>query len=61
MASSLRIVPVPTPRSIVAFVGFASSTRNVSFDSISVSPLTETVTFFVVWPAANVSVPLVPV
>ena len=53
-ASSFKIEAVPTPCSIVAFVGLVSSTRNVSFCSISVSPLTETLTLFVVWPGANV-------
>jgi hypothetical protein len=42
----------------VAFVGLASSTRKVSFGSISVSPFTATEMVFVVWPGANVSVPL---
>jgi hypothetical protein len=40
-----------------ALSAFASWTRKVSSGSTTVSPLTETVTFFVVSPGAKVSVP----
>jgi hypothetical protein len=46
------------PCSIVAFVALVSSTRKVSFGSTWVSPLTATEIVFVVWPGANVSVPV---
>jgi hypothetical protein len=45
------------PCSTVAFAAFVSSTKKDSSLSISVSPLTETVTCFVTSPGANVSVP----
>jgi hypothetical protein len=53
----LTINPTPVPSSTVAFTSFVNCTRNVSSGSSCVSPLTETETFFVVSPGANVSVP----
>ena len=55
--SSLVIVPVPVAVPSVAFVGSLNCTGIVSSASASVSPRTETVTVFVVSPAAKVSVP----
>ena len=40
--SSLRIVPVPVPFAIVAFVGPESTTEKVSCASTLVSPMTST-------------------
>jgi hypothetical protein len=61
-ASSLVIVPVPTPvPEIAAFDGLARLTVNVSVASTAVSPFTETTTCFAVCPAAKVSVPDVAV
>jgi hypothetical protein len=51
------IVPTPSLSEIVAFTGPARLTRNVSSISSSTSPLTRTVTVFVVSPATNVTVP----
>ena len=51
--SSSVIVPTPWPSAIVAFVGFERLTKNVSFASSSRSPLTSTVTVFVVWPGGE--------
>ena len=56
--SSSRIVPMPWPSAIVAFVGPERLTKYVSLLSFSRSPLTRTVTVLVVWPAAKVTVPL---
>jgi hypothetical protein len=58
-ASSLVIVPVPTPvPETVALVGFESATVKVSLGSIVVSPTTATTTCFAVWPGAKVRVPV---
>ena len=43
---------------MVAFSGFDSVTTTVSFDSAFVSGITETVTVFLVSPAAKVRVPV---
>jgi hypothetical protein len=56
--SSSVIVPTPWASEIVALPGFVRLRKNVSLFSSSRSPLTSTVTCFVVWPAVNVSVPL---
>jgi hypothetical protein len=53
------IVPTPWPSLIVALTPFVRLTSNVSFASSSVSPLTSTVTVFVVSPVRKVSCPLV--
>ena len=58
-ASSSVIVPTPCASAIVAFVGLVRLRKKFSSASSSRSPLTRTVTCFVVWPAVNVSVPLV--
>ncbi len=58
VASSSVIVPTPWGSAIVAFDPFERLTAKVSFTSSSVSPLTSTVTCFVVSPAAKFSVPL---
>jgi hypothetical protein len=57
-ASSLKIVPCPCPFAMVALVGLPRLTRNVSLASGRVSPVTATVTVWLVVPGANVSVPL---
>ena len=56
-ASSSVIVPMPCASTIVALPAFVRLTVNVSFGSSRKSPLTMTVTCFVVSPAAKVSVP----
>ena len=58
-SSSSVIVPVPVPAvfDTAAFVGLLSSTTTVSFDSSSVSPVTDTSKVRLVVPAAKVSVP----
>jgi hypothetical protein len=53
--SSLRTVPVPCGFEIVAFVGPARLTKNVSSGSNVVSPLTLTVTLRDVTPGGNES------
>ena len=55
--SSSVIVPVPLAVEIVAFVGLLRVTTTVSFDSSSVSPVTDTSKVRLVVPAAKVSVP----
>jgi hypothetical protein len=57
-ASSLRIVPCPRPSTIVAFVALERFTKNLSFGSNLMSPLTFTVAVPVVSPAGMVTVPL---
>jgi hypothetical protein len=57
--SSSVIVPTPWPSAIVPLTGLLRSTSNVSSASSSVSPLTSTVTVFVVSPVRKVSWPLV--
>ena len=59
MPSSSSIVATPDPSLIVALPGLDRLRRKVSLFSSSVSPATNTVTVRVVWPGANVSVPLV--
>ena len=56
--SSFVIVPRPVPFSISAPVGFERMTRKVSFVSTAVSPMTNTVTVFAVWPGLKMSVPV---
>src|SRR5437667_36810 len=56
--SSLTIVPAPWLSLIVALTGFERLTKNVSLGSNLVSPLTMTVTGWLVTPGANVTVPL---
>ena len=56
--SSFTIVTVPCVVASVALVGALSVTRNVSFGSFVLSPFTVKVRVTVVWPAANVAVPL---
>ena len=56
-ASSFTIVPCPCPSAIVAPEGLDRLTKNVSFDSTVVSPLTVTSTNCCVVPAGKVSVP----
>jgi hypothetical protein len=56
-ASSLRIVPTPAPRAIVAPTGDDRATVNVSLVSNVVSPFTVTATNRLVAPAGNVSIP----
>ena len=56
--SSFVIVPRSVPFSISAPVGFERMTRNVSFVSTVVSPMTNTVTVFAVWPGLKMSVPV---
>ena len=56
--SSSLIVPRPCPSAIVALIALARFNVYVSFDSSRRSPLTSTVTCFVVSPAAKLSVPL---
>ena len=57
--SSFVIVPVPVPAvfDTAAFVALLSDTTTVSFDSASVSPVTDTSKLRLVVPAAKVSVP----
>ena len=50
-------VPRPCPSAMVTFDGFERLSVNVSFASSSRSPLTSTVTVFVVSPGVKVSVP----
>ena len=57
-SSSFEIVPVPVACEMVAFVGLLSPTVKVSSTSGVVSPLTVTMTCFVVSFEAKVSVPL---
>jgi hypothetical protein len=57
--SSSTIVPVPWPSAIVALTAVARLTTNASFASSVRSPLTVTLTVFVVSPAAKESDPLV--
>ena len=58
-SSSSVIVPVPVPAvfDTAAFVGLLNVTTTVSFDSSSVSPVTDTSKVRLVVPAAKVSVP----
>ena len=53
------IVPSPVGSRIAALTAFDRLSVYVSSSSSSVSPTTGTVTVFVFWPGANVSVPLV--
>ena len=57
--SSSVIVPTPCASEIVALPGLVRLRKNVSLFSSIRSPLTSTVTCFVVWPAVKVSVPFV--
>ena len=57
-ASSFVIVPTACASPIVPLTAFERLTLKVSLTSFSVSPLTSTVTWRVVWPAAKVTVPL---
>jgi hypothetical protein len=59
--SSSMIVPVPVPSAITALTAFDRFSVYVSFASSRVSPLTTTVTVFVVSPTAKLSVPLTAV
>ena len=59
--SSLTIVTVVELAPIEAPVAPEIWTLNVSFDSNVVSPFTNTVIVFTVWPGRNVSVPVPPV
>jgi hypothetical protein len=43
---------------MIAFAGFERLTKNVSSNSVMVSPMTWTVTVFVVWPASKTTVPV---
>jgi hypothetical protein len=54
------IVPTPTMSPGVALTGLKRLKKNVSFASSSVSPTTPIVTCLVVWPGANVRLPLPP-
>src|SRR2546427_207858 len=56
--SSFWMVPVPTGLAIVALVGLDRLTKKVSLGSNFVSPLTVTVTGWLVTPGANVTIPL---
>jgi hypothetical protein len=56
--SSSVIVPSPDPSPIVALTALVRLTLNVSSASSSVSPLTSTVTVFVVSPVRKVSCPV---
>ena len=56
-ASSSVIVPVPVAVPMVAFVAPLNSTATVSFGSLVVSPVTETVMVLPVSPAPKVRVP----
>jgi len=58
VVSSLVMVPVPCARAIVTLVAPDSLTKNVSFASTVVSPLTFTVIVCVVWPGVKVNVPV---
>ena len=60
-SSSLRMVPWPWLSAIVAPLGPLRFTKNASFGSTSVSPLTETTIVPLVWPAGIVSVPVLEV
>jgi hypothetical protein len=51
------IVPSPCPSAIVAFVGFVRLTKKVSSGSASVSPMTWTLTIWLVSPGKNMRVP----
>ena len=55
--SSLVMVPVAVAVPRVTLTGLASVTVNVSVGSTAVSPMTAMLTFWVVTPGANVSVP----
>ena len=59
--SSSVIVPVAVPTPIVALVGVASASKNVSLASSSASFRTGTVTVAVVSPGAKLAVPVVAV
>ena len=59
--SSFTIVTVVELAPIEAPVAPEIWTLNVSFDSNVVSPFTNTVIVFTVWPGRNVSVPVPPV
>src|SRR5437660_1243806 len=54
--SSFRIVPLPVPTAIVALVADDNFTKNVSSNSLIVSPFTRMVIIFTVSPGLNVSV-----
>ena len=56
-SSSSVIVPVPLTVEIVAFAALLRVTTTVSFDSSSVSPVTDTLKVWLVVPAVKVSVP----
>ena len=55
------MVPVPVPVAIVALLGVLKVTLNVSGTLLNVSPWMTTGICSVVWPAANVIVPVVAV
>ena len=57
--SSSRMVPTPSASAIVAPVALLRVTVNVSSCSSSLSSITVTSMVAVLWPAENVSVPLV--
>ena len=57
----LLIVPVPVPVPIVAFVGADSTTVNCLLGPNGGVPFADTVIVCVVWPAANVRLPLAAV
>ena len=57
--SSSRMVPTPSSSSMVAPAGLVRRTLNVSSCSSSLSSSTVTSMVAVLWPAENVSVPLV--
>ena len=59
--SSSVIVPVPWASAILALTALARSTKKISSDSSSASSVTVTAMFWVVIPAAKVSVPEVEV
>ena len=52
-----RMVPIPWPSPIVAFVGLLRLTAKVSVGSPRRSPLTATVNVLLVWPAGMVTSP----
>jgi hypothetical protein len=59
LASSFVIVPKPWASLTEALPGLNKLTKKSSFGSVVISPVTSKLTVFVVWPGANVRLPLV--